>query len=40
LSISGSTAATVWLWPGPRCALRGGVFVITASPRKRIAGGW
>ena len=39
LSINGSMAAAIWFWPGPRCGPRGGVFVITGTPRKRIAGG-
>ena len=39
LSINGSMADTVWLCPGPRCAERGTVFVMTHMPRKRMACG-
>jgi hypothetical protein len=31
--------ALACIGPGERCCERGGVFVITASPRQRIAGG-
>ncbi len=39
LSRSGSIAACIWFCPGPRWAPRGGVFVSTEMPRKRMASG-
>ena len=40
LSTSGSSMATICAPPGARCAERGGVFVYTGTPRKRMFSGW